>query len=143
MAPRVVWLREVPPEVRAAAEPLIADSAGRAPAWCYRLVVCFDGGHETRAAEILAEPHRRRATLTLFAGWLGEDPESRARLVRHEFAHLLTWPLIDVCEAALADMEASKEPKLKALARRYREEWEHAVEAVTEDVRVALDGEAA
>lgn len=128
----------VPPEVAAAALPLLEAHRALIPAWVTELYVVYDGAGPEGAsgghpiATMAMNPEYRQATLTLCGLWLLRNTRERTEVVRHELLHLALEPMNRLYRAAVA---AAPEPARDVLTEQWRVVWEGAVSDLTEMLR--------
>ena len=120
MTVRVTWAPDMPPEVRAAAEPLLAPHLSRLPGWCADLIVRW-GDASKNVAEMAPEQEYRRAVLIIGAAFLTDDPAERARTIAHEFAHVTLEPLYRVASDLVERLPKAERARAREVLRRANE----------------------
>jgi hypothetical protein len=124
----------VPPEIAAAAVPVIAAHRYLIPGWVHELYVVYDGaaaaepgGHPI--ATMALSPEYRQATLTLCGLWLLRNQRERTDVVRHELLHLALEPMNRLAGRAI---DAAPEAVRQVLIEQWRLVLEGAVSDLTE-----------
>ena len=115
--------RRMPPEVRDAVDRDLPPLLTLLPGWVTDLLVTWDGEDNENALRVHAAVEYRRATIYVCAGWLGEVPAERRRIMLHELAHLPTVALADFARRLVDGLE---NPERKA--------------DLTETLRLLLEG---
>jgi len=93
--PEIDYGIELPPEYKAAVEPLIAKWLWLAPSWVRTLDVHYDNSATEAAAWVTTNFDYRRATIYLTGGWLYEEDPEREYMLVHELCHLFSSPLVN------------------------------------------------
>jgi len=127
---KIVW-REVPPEVRNRAEPLLKRWRGLIPGWCERLTV-FYKQDEGNIASMNSRPEYRRATLLLHGSFLDDDDNEDT--IIHELAHIAFEPVRDVWLSTLSNALKGQE----AITNMAEEEYRRAMEGCMCDLAAGI-----
>lgn len=129
------WESDVPPEIRAAVEPLLQRWWVMVPGWCEEFTVKYSAKRDARMA--VSVNYRNRWALLIVTGqWLQDAPEERENSLRHELVHILVEPLtagvrriiedtleagtptMELCDSIFTDgMEAAVEDLARAFGR--------------------------
>ena len=96
---KINW-REVPKEVRSAAEPFVKRWSSLAPSWCESLNLRYDGS-EPALASTLTDAEYRQCTLCFGGGFLNQ-PDDIENVIIHELLHIAFEPVRDVYRDATA-----------------------------------------
>lgn len=128
--PTVTWLEPMPPEVRAAVEPLLECYLALVPTWCHDLLVAWDDSDHENLATCCARAEYRWARITLCASWLRQTPAAREDAIVHELTHVLTEPIQNHVRDLL---EVIKE-KFPDVHKWADEQRRYANESVTQDL---------
>jgi hypothetical protein len=141
IAPRVVWGRLVPDEVRASVEPLLVPRLRILPPWCRVLNVHWQADDEPDergdnvSAAMTSRVAYREAVLEINATWLGLNETDRALTIAHELAHCLVAPIDDVFDRTIAHLRKVN----RALHGELTEAYRVALEGVVCDLGAVLN----
>jgi hypothetical protein len=89
----VVYAADLPPEVRSAIAPHLARWRWMLPGWCAQMFVYFSKDGRGLLSTTTNVPYRY-TSFFVHGAWLEEPEAMRAQHVAHEFAHVLTAPLV-------------------------------------------------
>lgn len=127
------WEPRVPPEVRAALEPIVLHWLHLLPTWVHELVVKYDPENGNNAL-MGTELAYRRAHLTVTGWFLRSDAADRDSTIRHEFCHSALHPLTDWTKDLIHRLAGDDQ----RLSEWLLSEWQERLEAATCDIEMAL-----
>lgn len=131
---KVVWDKNMPPEIKNALRPIVDEWLYLVPTWCHFLKFSYNAQGEFTMATS-SEPLYRRAFIVMGTGWLELGPNGRVHSLVHEILHISWEPVTETLESVLA--ECVKDEAARNIIDR---EWRHRYEAAVEDLANALAG---
>lgn len=126
-----------PRDVAASVRAVLAETLYLLPPWLRSLRVQFESSDPMNAnASVSVQHEYRRATITIYGGWLDGDDHRRRADILHEFMHIWTAPLADGARGVIQELFPDDGGPVRKLAEKLLVD---SVETITEDLAHLCD----